>query len=264
MERVIHNVTNMTRLMQEFVNNLNEHKREADPQVMATFELMIHDSHPIIVSGNHRILVDTGSPLTIHDSEGLTFMDRRYEVGGALPFGPDIGELSRMIGTPLTTLMGMDILREYRVLFSYSRQLMGFSREPIEQVGHKQQMDTFMGIPVMEVECMGALRRMFLDTGAKLSYLAAGLCADIVSEGWATDFYPGHGSFRTETYRIRTKVGDSEFEALYGNLPDGLQMLLDLGSAEGILGSDLFFRHDILLDMANKDITIRRVEQTWI
>ena len=50
----------MTYVMQEFLNNINNYKREVDPQIMETFELMIHDGHPIMLSVEHRILVDTG------------------------------------------------------------------------------------------------------------------------------------------------------------------------------------------------------------
>jgi hypothetical protein len=57
---VMHNEINMTYVMQEFLNNINNYKREVDPQIMETFELMIHDGHPIMLSVEHRILVDTG------------------------------------------------------------------------------------------------------------------------------------------------------------------------------------------------------------
>jgi hypothetical protein len=109
------------------------------------------------------------SPCRSMTVRGMTFMDRQYEVGGVSPFGLDIGHLLELIGTPYTTLMGMDILGEYRVLFflckSVHRIFSGADRTFWEYSTNGYRH----GDSRTEVECVGARRRMFLDTGVKLS-----------------------------------------------------------------------------------------------
>jgi hypothetical protein len=92
---------------------------------------------------------------------------------------------------------------------------------------------------------------LFLDTGAKLSYLSGSITSNYESIGTEEDFYPGVGKFETECFDISTSFGVNNFNVKFGNLPTLLQMTLMLGGADGIIGFDFFNNFKVVLDLKN-------------
>ena len=93
----------------------------------------------------------------------------------------------------------------------------------------------FMGIPVLDVIVAGESHAIFFDTGAPISYLQNVEHSALPSEGTYEDFYPGFGTFETETWR----VGGAGFKLRVGQLPDLLGLSLMMGGASGIVGLGL-------------------------
>lgn len=89
------------------------------------FEISFEEKHLLIKDGGNVILVDTGSPITIHTSNTLEFGGTSYNVT-TNAMGNTIEKLKRISGVEFTTLMGMDIISQYKVIFDYANQEITF------------------------------------------------------------------------------------------------------------------------------------------
>lgn len=214
---------------------------------MTTFELDLIDGHAIIRSGDDVILVDTGAPSSMHIRPTLTFCSNEYPCAQTyLNLTPD--RLSNLIGTRITTLLGADILSRYKVLFDYRNRSIQFSEDELRFEGQEQRISTYSGIPIVEFELNGQRLKFFLDTGARLSYLAKDLTKGLDRVGTETDFYPSVGRFETDCYLATTRIGGDSFTVKYGVLPPEIAYLLFAGT-RGIMGFDFFNQFKAMLDL---------------
>jgi len=217
---------------------------------MKQFQIQLYKGHPIINDGENRILIDTGAPSTIHSSDSLNFCSDNFGCSTNY-MGLTVSKISDMLGTEITTLLGADILLEYKIFLDYRNQVIEFSKQEIDIDGTQVDISNFMGIPIIKMTVDNQELKFFLDTGAKLSYLSDSLTSSYESVGTDEDFYPGVGKFQTECFEIPTVFGDTEFVVKYGNLPTLLQMTLMLGGTDGIIGFDFFNNFKIVLDLKN-------------
>lgn len=217
---------------------------------MKQFQIALFKGHPIINNGENRILIDTGAPSTIHVSDTLNFCSDNFGCSTNY-MGLTVSKISDMLGTEITTLLGADILSDFKILLDYQNQVIEFSKQEIDINGTQADISNFMGIPIIKMTVANQELKFFLDTGAKLSYLSDSLTSNYVSIGTDEDFYPGVGKFQTECFEIPTIFGDKEFVVKYGNLPTLLQMTLMLGGTDGIIGFDFFNNFKVVLDLKN-------------
>lgn len=217
---------------------------------MKQFQIQLFKGHPIINDGENRILIDTGAPSTINASDSLNFCSESF---GCLTnyMGLTVSKISEMLGTEITTLLGADILSDFKILLDYQNQVTQFSKQEIDIYGVHTDISNFMGIPIIKMTIDNQDLKFFLDTGAKLSYLSDILTIKYESVGTDEDFYPGVGKFQTECFEIPTVFGNKEFVVKYGNLPTLLQMTLMLGGTDGIIGFDFFNNFKVVLDLKN-------------
>jgi hypothetical protein len=217
---------------------------------MKQFQIQLYKGHPIINDGENRILIDTGAPSTIHSSDSLNFCSDSFGCSTNY-MGLTVSKISDMLGTEITTLLGADILSDYKILLDYKNQVIKFSKQDIDIDGAQADISDFMGVPIIKMTVGNQELKFYLDTGAKLSYLSDSLTSNYESIGTDEDFYPGVGKFQTEIFEIPTVFGDNEFIVKYGNLPTLLQMTLMLGGADGIIGFDFFNNFKVVLDLKN-------------
>lgn len=217
---------------------------------MKSFPLSLFQGHPIIVDKENIILIDTGNPSTIHVSDSIDFCSERF--GCTTNYmGLTVQQISEMLGTKITTLLGADILSNFKICLDYSNEVVEFHKEAIRMEGVEKGISKFMGIPIIDLNIGDQNLKFFLDTGAKLSYLPGHITGHYASIGTAEDFYPGVGNFETPCYEIPTICGDHHFPVKYGNLPSLLQMSLMLGGTDGIIGFDFFNHFRVALDLEN-------------
>lgn len=220
---------------------------------MKQFQTQIFKGHPIINDGENIILIDTGAPSTIHASDSLNFCSESF--GCTTNYmGLTVSKISDMLGTEITTLLGADILSDYKILLDYKNQVIEFSKQEIEIDGTQADISNFMGIPIIKMTVDNRELKFFLDTGAKLSYLSDNLARNYESIGTDEDFYPGVGKFQTECFEVSTSFGNKNFIVKYGNLPTLLQTTLLLGGADGIIGYDFFNNFKVVLDLKNNKL----------
>jgi len=217
---------------------------------MKQFQIQLLKGHPIINDCENKILSDTGAPSTIHTSDTLNFCSQSFGCSTNY-MGLTVSKISDMLGTEITTLLGADILSDFKILLDYQNQVIEFSKQEIDINGNQTDISNFMGIPIIKMNVANQELKFFLDTGAKLSYLSDSLTSNYESVGKDEDFYPGVGKFQTECFEIPTIFGDKEFVVKYGNLPTLLQMTLMLGGTDGIIGFDFFNNFKVVLDLKN-------------
>lgn len=217
---------------------------------MKQFQIQLFNGHPIIDDGENRILIDTGAPSTIHASDSLNFCSEIFGCSSNY-MGLTVSKISDMLGTEITTLLGADILSDFKIYLDYQNQITEFNKQEIDINGTQADISNFMGIPIIKMTVNNQELKFFLDTGAKLSYLSDSLTSNYESVGIDEDFYPGVGKFQTECFEIPTVFGENEFVVKYGNLPTLLQMTLMLGGTDGIIGFDFFNNFKVVLDLKN-------------
>jgi len=220
---------------------------------MKQFQIKLFKGHPIIKDGDNIILIDTGAPSTIHTSDSLTFCSANYSCSTNY-MGLTVSKISDMLGTGITTLLGTDILLDFKILFDYKNEVIEFNKQEITFEGTETAISNFMGIPIIELYVANQKLKFFLDTGAKLSYLSDSITSNYKSIGIDEDFYPGVGKFETECFEISTSFGGNSFIVKYGNLPALLQMTLMMGGTDGIIGFDFFNNFKVVLDLKNNKL----------
>lgn len=224
---------------------------------MKRFQITLFKGHPIINDGENIILIDTGAPSTIHDSDSLIFCSESFGCSTNY-MGLTVSKISEMLGTEITTLLGADILSNFKIHFDYKNEVVDFSKEAITFEGTEIDISNFMGIPIIELSIDNQNLKFFLDTGAKLSYLSDSITSNYESIGTDEDFYPGVGKFETPCYEIPTSFGEHNFIVKYGNLPTLLQMTLMIGGTDGIIGFDFFNNFKVVLDLKNNKLKYAR------
>jgi hypothetical protein len=217
---------------------------------MKTFEIEIFKGHAIIRDANNIILVDTGAPNTVNQTDSFIFLNKEYNTTTNY-MGLTVQKLSELLGMEITTLLGADILSEYKIVFDYKNHQISFSENEIDFEGEEVSLTSFMGIPIITLEVENKPINCFLDTGAQLSYLPSSITSHYQSSGVKEDFYPGVGKFNTECFQIDTTIGKESFEVKYGNLPEILQMTLMMADTQGIIGYDFFANFKVMLDLQN-------------
>ncbi len=220
---------------------------------MKQFEIQLFDGHPIIKDGENIILIDTGSPVSIHSEESLYFCSKNYSCN-KIYMGLTVTKISDLLGTKITTLLGADILSDYKILFDYRNCIVGFSKEEIIIDGVLMNISNFMRIPIIHLSIGNQIHKLFLDTGAKLSYLSDNLTCQYKSIGIEEDFYPGIGKFTTDCFEIPTNLGEHSFIVKYGKLPLVLQSTLSIAGTVGIVGLDFFNNFRVVLNLEKNQL----------
>ena len=109
---------------------------------MRTYKLEIFNGHPIIEENDNIILVDTGAPSTIHRTDELSLNSDNFNVVSSY-LGLDVDKISEMLGKEITTLMGADILSQYKILIDYENRIIAFSEKEINFNGEEISLSSF-------------------------------------------------------------------------------------------------------------------------
>ena len=221
------------------------------------FSIEIIKGAPVFQYKGNIILLDTGAPKTIHTSTELFFLDKNFNV--ITTYGPiNMQTISSNMETPITTLLGMDILKDYKIIFDYKNLEISLLTADEEDVqGEEIPMTNHLGIPVIEVAPADKYIPMFLDSGAHLSYVKSSHTQYHKNFGETEDFHPTIGKFTTTKFLSSSRIGEHYIEVFYGNLPSQLASFLSyIKGDNGILGYDFFAKFKICLDMKKMKLTL--------
>ena len=210
----------------------------------------------IIVEINHfDYLVDTGSPISFGRGGSICINGQTFLLNhSAMGVTPD--SISALSGLHMDGLIGMDILSKFDIRFSLNE-----TRFSDTAMDHSDLaiilpvIDTMMSVPIISLIIAGEHRRLFFDTGAQLSYLSDDLLTG-VSTGQREDFHPSIGRFTTNAYTIDVGLNANVESLTFGSLPPSMAILLDIGRAKGVVGSELLNKYTITLSNATRNLIL--------
>ena len=220
-----------------------------------TFDINFVDGHLLISDNGNTILVDTGSPTTVHQGNILSFLGRDFAVYTSI-MGSGIEMISKLAGFEFNTLLGMDILSQYRVVFDYAGKQLTFLSEDEEVIegAAVPLVNLVGGLKAVMMQINGQPLKMALDTGAPLSYISEAVSVGLQKDGEKEDFHPSVGRFLTPVYHIETEIAGKPFMCSYGNLPVGMSMVFHV--MDGIVGYDFFKTFKVMLDCKGSQLVI--------
>ena len=222
-----------------------------------TFDINLVDGHLLISDNGNTILVDTGSPVTVHQEDTLSFLGREFPVHTSI-LGDRIDSLCKLSGIEFTTLLGMDILSQYRVVFDYENRELTFLTD--EEAGMEGTtvplVNVLGGVKAVCMEINGQPLEMAIDTGAPLSYVDRIVTDDFESIGEKEDFHPMAGRYTTPIFKLEAEFCGKRFTGTYGNLPTMMGLSLKLGGLDGVVGYDFFKSFKVLFDFRNSVVVL--------
>ncbi|MDQ7006889.1 MAG: hypothetical protein Q9Q40_06620 [Acidobacteriota bacterium] len=205
---------------------------------MSTLPLRWRNDHMFLEVEDGLWLLDTGAPTSFGASSTLAFAGEEFQLDNSY-FGLTPDTLSGYVGMACAGLLGADVLGRFDFIFDIPGEQVVLSGQPLEHDGVAVPLDSFMGIPVVSPRIRGTAYRMFFDTGAQVGYFQHDSLADFPSAGRIDDFYPGIGSFETETYHVDVQLGGIDFTLRCGALTGLLGATLELAGTQGIIGNQL-------------------------
>ena len=222
-----------------------------------TFDINLVDGHLLISDNGNTILVDTGSPVTVHQEDTLSFLGREFPVHTSI-LGDRIDSLCKLSGIEFTTLLGMDILSQYRVVFDYENRELTFLTD--EEAGMEGTtvplVNVLGGVKAVCMEINGQPLKMAIDTGAPLSYVDRIVTDDFESIGEKEDFHPMAGRYTTPIFKLEAEFCGKRFTGTYGNLPTMMGLSLKFGGLDGVVGYDFFKSFKVLFDFRNSVVVL--------
>ena len=72
------------------------------------YPITIYDNHIIAHIDNHNVLIDTGSPVSIGNTDSILIKEKPYSLGKDFQ-GLNVRELSDLVGTRIDVLLGVDV-----------------------------------------------------------------------------------------------------------------------------------------------------------
>ena len=213
------------------------------------------DGHLVIDVEGEQVLIDSGAPTSVGDQPEWTFMDQMFPLIKNY-MGVTTEFLSQQIDTPIDILLGSDILKTTSFMVDTRGEIVVFDPEEPTKGGVKVPLSFSMSIPMINVILDGNPILMFLDTGAKISYLKKELVSTIEQVGTANDFYPGYGEFKTPVFRVPMIISGEEITLSCGVLPQLLEFTLLLGGSSGIIGTELMKEYKILFSYQKNEVSL--------
>ena len=222
---------------------------------MKIFNFEPFDGHIIAHIDENKVLVDTGSPVTIGVGKDLPSFGSPLMVE-SLP-GCTVLYLGDLLHYGFDVLLGCDVLGRQPFLVDWPARTITFG--PLERPdGIVIPLDS-IGVPVIAARIDGKDVRLALDTGAKVTFLKHDLIRDAAEVGTYDDFYPTIGAFTCGSFEKTVSVGGISLDLTAGELPPSLESSLGSIGLDGILGNDIFDHYPkVLYDLQNRTLTLAR------
>eukprot|EP01129_Flabellula_baltica_P012340 TRINITY_DN5559_c0_g1_i1.p1 TRINITY_DN5559_c0_g1~~TRINITY_DN5559_c0_g1_i1.p1 ORF type:complete len:245 (-),score=35.11 TRINITY_DN5559_c0_g1_i1:251-985(-) len=232
------------------------------------FPLTIKGDHILFNIDEYTLLLDTGSPMTMHapDIEQLNITICDFTITSDV--NPSFDDFTSMSHMNYHILLGNDNLSHFRfkIHFNGDAPVITFQRssQTCEMFDHMSSVD-IVGSPIPKISVSlpqfdDAEYTVFVDTGAPISYMTSHIASQFneIEGERRRDFSPMYGEWETGLYRILIKIADRTFSIRFGVLPKKLEKLMLKGTGTlGIIGADLFRAVDTIgFDLSNKQLFV--------
>lgn len=221
-----------------------------------TFPMRFVDGHIIVSMNTFDYIVDTGSSASFGHGDHIIINEKHFSLSKNDPSGITIDSLNSLSGLQVHGLIGMDILIRFDIKFTENQMI--FSDTPTSNDPTSIRLpivEMILGVPIINLNIEGKTRRIFFDTGAKISYISEDLLVR-KSIGKMDDFHPLIGKYQTSIYHVNVKINEQAHQLTFGTLPSVLKMLLIMGRTEGIIGTELFQKYNITISNLTKSLVL--------
>lgn len=222
-----------------------------------TFQLNLMDGRPIIEDNGNVILIDTGSSHTFHSKSTFNFMNYAFKVEESTI---KLDKLRQLLDSRITTWLGMDKLRYYKMVFDYPNKRITLSNKTdFSFEGENISFKPEKNMPLFEAAINQKTNLFLLDTGANLSFINSDETNDCKNVGKVSDYYPLiPWRIETEIYEIETIIGTRKFFARYGNLAPHFDSQLSKSGFGyyGIMGYELLKNYKIYIDILTYEFKV--------
>lgn len=206
----------------------------------ASIKIKLVNNH-IVIDDGQGLVLDTGSPLSFHQSGKIDVCGQIVDVPTHLPV-VSCDYLCSNVGQDIRGLLGMDIISQHCTMVSVRDNLL-FINDNASYYHHFIPYELQMGnLLAIRIKVNGIPARMIVDSGAPISYISEVYLKGLNSVGIAYDFSPYCGHFETNLYECETdtQIQGVKFQQRYGTPPPQIRMKLGQLHADGIVGVDLF------------------------
>jgi len=203
-----------------------------------TFNFIVYDRHLILDLDSQKVLLSSGVSTSFGDKP-LTLLGQKHQLVPTF-IGASAENVSKYIGTKIDAVLGGDILKNLYLEIDLDKEIANFSTTIQDNTGEPLSATLALNVPVITIELRGNPVRLFLDTGAKVSYLHREMLGNYPLANQEDDFYPGLGPFEVQTYAVPIKLSGANISVNFGSLPEQLEVALLMAGCDGILGHDLF------------------------
>ncbi|MDW7730386.1 MAG: hypothetical protein SCJ94_10340 [Bacillota bacterium] len=202
------------------------------------YSLSVYDRHLILDMNGLKVLLGSGVSTSFGSKPLVLLAQKRLLASNFI--GTDAATISKYIGTRVDCVIGGDILKDLYFNIDLNKEEASFSATPQDQRGEVLPVTLVLNVPVVEIDLIGRPVRLFLDTGAKVSYLHSKLFKNYPEANLESDYYPGLEPFDVQTYKVPIKIAAINISVNFGHLPELLEVALLMAGCSGILGHDLF------------------------
>ena len=228
---------------------------------MDTFPAKLLDGHVIIRMNTFDYIVDTGSPFSFGRGSTIVIRGKTFTINISGAMGLTAESISSLSGLQVDGLIGMDILMHFDIRLT--RDQVTFSLTAIHHADAAIKIpivETILGVPVINLRIDHQDRRMFFDTGAKVSYLSEELLVGD-SVGQMEDFYVTIGTYTTNIYKIDVSIGGTVETLTFGSLPSSIRGLIGMGRTKGIIGTELLKKYSLILSNSTRILILERCNE---
>ena len=200
------------------------------------YEIHFHEVYPIIEHDSKKYLIDTGAQISLSKDGNIKLGDINYltpkENKGISP-----ETISKFIGFEIDALIGATVLNKNKYELNYSKEEFNIGDDANNA---SVEVKNIAGIPSTVIEINGSQKRMFIDSGAKISYLNGIQFSPDDEE--VEDFYPPNMIFKTQLSSLKVSDEMGDIEMKFGSLPNSISQMQDQYNVDGILGYEYLMK----------------------
>lgn len=228
------------------------------PSLSERFECDLINGRLLAVIGDQRALLDTGFPFSFGQCGSITLCGREFAISKGA--NPSTGELSELIETAFSLVLGADVLSQLDFRINLPELEITFSKSFGDIGGIAVPLRIINGLPILAARLLNGEFPFLVSTGMKLSFLHSSIASAYPVVGKGSDFSPSMGilegtKFETDLRRIKIDVGGKILKLSFGVLPGFVEesALKGLG-VMGILGAALFASTPITVSYRRQEL----------
>lgn len=191
-----------------------------------TYKLEIINNHYIININDKKMLIDTGSPLSISfvkEFNEVKINNTLFSLNHIFN-EPTISNIFDLVGLKIDGFIGMDVIRKFGILISKKEMSVEFN--VIKNKGNKMPLIYVGNAIAFKAVINGIEGKYIIDTGAKYSYGKPILYKGLKETKKVEDYSPSLNlNFESFLYETNLLVNEREINCLTGLSKDVVKIL---------------------------------------